>query len=537
VDKKNKSNNVKLLDCTLRDGGYYTNWDFHPDTVQKYLNAMSHSGVDVIEIGFRSRSTGSFRGAFAYSTDDYLLSLDIPENLTIAVMVNASELLSKDASDYFADASSSPVSIVRVAIHFRDIKNIKPVLSSLAELGYTLTVNLMQVDLLSESDLIWAAKEIDSWGTVDIFYFADSLGNLSPESIKKIANLLAPQWSGLLGLHAHDNKGQALINSITALDAGVSWIDGTILGMGRGAGNARIESLLMELESRNIGSYDAQSLYPLVLKDFSLLQKHYEWGQNIFYYFAAMNGIHPTYVQELLNSDRYSPNEILVSLKYLSGIKAQSYSSSSLDTALQGLPVDGEGSWHPNGWAKGKDVFIIGAGPSTQCYLPAIASYIKSHDNLIVLCLNISHTVPQELASAYVACHQSRILIESHSYAELKCPLIIPLANVPEGIRPLLNGVDVLDYGLAFGGVTIGETGCTLPSALSVAYAISVAIEAGAKRVLMAGFDGYAAGDSRQDEMIEVLEQIQGLPNAIPILAVTPSTYPVAQHSIYEPNL
>ncbi|MBT4731445.1 aldolase, partial [Candidatus Woesearchaeota archaeon] len=68
-----------ILDCTLRDGGYYVNWDFDPATVGKYLSAVTIAKIDIIEIGFRFLSSDKFLGAFAYSTDEYLRLLNLPE--------------------------------------------------------------------------------------------------------------------------------------------------------------------------------------------------------------------------------------------------------------------------------------------------------------------------------------------------------------------------------------------------------------------------------------------------------------------------
>lgn len=535
---------LTIIDCTLRDGGYYNNWDFEPGTVQKYLAAMASSGIDMVEIGFRLKPAHTFLGAFAYSTDDYLAALNVPPGLKLAVMINASEFVSDPrggvsaVDTYFTSAASSPVSMVRVALRAHDVAAVKQIALRFKELGYTLAVNLMQIDALTDQEIAAAAKEIASWKAVDVLYFADSLGNLDPESTRKIVKVLDSVWPGELGFHAHDNKGQAFVNSLAAAEAGVTWLDSTILGMGRGAGNVRTESLLIELENKKLGSYNTQSLYPLVLEDFAELHKRYGWGANLFYHLSAVEGIHPTYVQELLTSDRYSPDEILSALKYLSGTEARSYSSGALGTAVRGADLGGEGTWHASGWAQGKSVLIIGSGVSTVQHIGAIEQYIR-RNKPVVLCLNINRAVAVDLVSAYVACHESRILIEAHHYRELGRPVILPLIRVPKDVRALLKDVEVLDYGLRLSDkcVEVGDTGCALPMTLAAAYAIVLATAAGAERILMTGFDGYAAGDSRQEEMIEVLEQYQRMDKAIPIMAITPTTYPIIQRSIYEPGL
>ena len=89
-------NKLKILDCTFRDGGYYNNWDFDINLINKYLKVMSDIKVDYVEIGFRSGEKKEFKGACAYSTDEFLNNLKIPKNLKIAVMINGSELIKEN---------------------------------------------------------------------------------------------------------------------------------------------------------------------------------------------------------------------------------------------------------------------------------------------------------------------------------------------------------------------------------------------------------------------------------------------------------
>ena len=117
---------IQILDCTLRDGGYYNNWDFSKEIVNDYLKVMSQVGVDCVELGFRSFKAKSFKGPTWYTTESYLNSLSIPKNLTIGVMVNASELIfhhlgfSKAIKIMFNKAKKSKVKLVRLACHFEE---------------------------------------------------------------------------------------------------------------------------------------------------------------------------------------------------------------------------------------------------------------------------------------------------------------------------------------------------------------------------------------------------------------------------------
>ena len=86
---------------------------------------------------------------------------------------------------------------------------------------------------------------------------------MSPKDVKNTILSIKKGWSGKVGFHAHDNKGQAITNCLTAIDNHIDIIDSTVLGMGRGAGNAKTESLLVELTNKNLGNYFAEALFLL----------------------------------------------------------------------------------------------------------------------------------------------------------------------------------------------------------------------------------------------------------------------------------
>ena len=116
---------MKLLDCTLRDGGYYNNWDFDRSLVEDYLNAMVEAKVNAVEIGFRSLPKTTFMGPYSYSLDKYLETLSLPRNALIGVMINASEFLNEYSKtdsiidNLFQPAENSPIDLVRIAINFQ----------------------------------------------------------------------------------------------------------------------------------------------------------------------------------------------------------------------------------------------------------------------------------------------------------------------------------------------------------------------------------------------------------------------------------
>ena len=526
-----------ILDCTLRDGGYYVNWDFDEEIVQKYLAAIAIAKVDVIEIGFRFLSTNKFMGAFAYSTDEYLDSLDLPINIPVSVMINASELISNEsgvdeAVEYlFNHKDKSPVDIVRIATRVEDITSSAHIALKLNQLGYRVFLNLMQVDSIALDKLVELAESISAWNSIEVLYFADSFGSMDPSSIKNTIDAIKTGWSGPIGVHAHDNKGLALLNSLAANDAGANYLDSTLCGMGRGAGNVKTEYLLVELMQQNSGGYFPDAVFPLVLHYFSKLQGKYKWGQNIYYYLSAVHGIHPTYIQEMLGDRRYDIDQILSAINFLKSTKAPFFSFENMLRAASGVKGDEKGTWSADGWVDGKSVLILGAGLSVKRYIKALRLFI-GHNNPIVLCLNVNEEVPEDIVDFYVACHETRILIESDRYQSLKKPIIIP-----DDIQTAIANVNMFDYGLRVeeGCFDIFSNGCVLTSPLALAYAISVVTAGGADKIILAGVDGYSSNDPRQIELVEMFDAYRKNFSEVSVAAITPTAFPIKQSSVFEP--
>ena len=124
---------LNLLDCTLRDGGYYNNWNFSQNLINEYLKSIYSSGIEYAEIGFRSFDQQTFRGPCAYSKDSFLQKLNIPKKLKIGVMINASEIvdnskkkLLKNIKNLFP-VKNDKINFVRIACHIHEIEKVLPV--------------------------------------------------------------------------------------------------------------------------------------------------------------------------------------------------------------------------------------------------------------------------------------------------------------------------------------------------------------------------------------------------------------------------
>ncbi|MDP7037768.1 MAG: hypothetical protein QGI45_01310, partial [Myxococcota bacterium] len=180
---------IKILDCTLRDGGYYNNWDFSLPLAKRYLDAVTQAGVHTVEVGFRFLQSDQFLGPFAFCSDAFITSILPETHPQIAVMINAKEFNDYDAgpkaaiNKVFSQKKDSPVDLVRIATHISSAESSLVLAKELSRLGYKIAFNLMQANTATSSTLEEVAKKIQRSGTVDILYLADSLGNLTCEDL------------------------------------------------------------------------------------------------------------------------------------------------------------------------------------------------------------------------------------------------------------------------------------------------------------------------------------------------------------------
>tara|TARA_B100000965_G_C19579368_1_gene752820 strand:- start:513 stop:2123 length:1611 start_codon:yes stop_codon:yes gene_type:complete len=532
MNKKNiVSGKINLLDCTFRDGGYYNNWNFEKKLVNKYLHSMGKINISIIELGFRFLSDDKKIGDLGKSTDSYIDDLNLPKKVRLAVMINAKEYISfRDGVQHaidlsFSNRKKSKVELVRVAIHIDDALSSRELIDKLNDLGYNVILNLMQASSVSNGNLKNIAQKISKWNNLEALYFADSFGDMDPQKVIDIVGVLKKNFKKPLGFHAHNNKGFALINSLTAIKHGVSYIDSTIMGMGRGAGNTQTENLLLELQSLDSKERNLDHIFPLILREFSKLKKKYNWGTNIYYYLAAEYNIHPTYIQKMLDDSKYENEGIMGAINFLKNKESSSYNDENMIEAFTGKIGSEKGKWSCKNFSKGRDILLIGAGKSIKKNIHEVENFINKK-NPQVISININHFLDHKFIDAFIACNDIRILLECYEYKEINKPIILPINRLEKEIKKELKNSKIFDYGLKIGpkNFEFNNYGCINKEALGITYALSFANASGAKKIYLAGMDGYSKGDPNQLLIEEIFNEYDKN-NLIPIKTITKSKY------------
>lgn len=521
---------MKILDCTLRDGGYYNNWEFKKNLVKNYLRKISQSGVNIIELGFRFKNNSKY-GDYGHLTEKRIKNLNLPVNFTYAVMINCKDFLNKSKVDLksldkiFCNKKNSKISIIRIALNYEELSYAMTIAERLHGKNYEVHLNIMQISTLKPLELLNIVKKVNNKKFISVLYIADSLGDLTKPNLKTIHSFLK-KANKPLGIHAHDNLNLALSNTLFAEKLGFKYLDSTILGMGRGAGNTRTEELLYELyTNKNKKNLNYQLVYKLGIDHFAKLKKKYQWGSNFYYFLSAKHQIHPTYIQKMLSDRKYSKKDILSNINLLKNFNAKKYDINILNDAIFNLKTDKDGEWYPKRSLIADEILILGPGPSVKKYKSKILSYIILKKPKVI-CINFNNFIDKKYINFYCSCNIGRLFMEIDKYINSKIPLIFPKNSILDE-NDSINKVKILNYGAIFSKkkFSVLENYCVLPENLSLFYALAVSIASGTKHITFAGLDGYEKNSKNFLNIQEKLKYLKKFKRNIKFLSLTPTTY------------
>ena len=293
---------IKVLDCTIRDGGLINKHDFDHRLVREVYRAVSEAGVDYIEIGYKnSRKFFSPEdyGPWKFCDDDDIRQVidGIESNTKISVMVDVGRVELDDVKP----ADESPVDVIRTASYVKDIDKAIYMTNHFAEKGYETTINIMAISRDRGPELDEALHQIEGEAKVDVVNIVDSFGALYQENIEDLVKRFKSivKTKGI-GFHGHNPQQLAFSNTIEAIIHDANYMDATVFGIGRGAGNCPLELLLGFLKNPK---YDIRPILDLISKEFIPLREKIEWGYIIPYAVSGMLNVHPKAAMALRESE------------------------------------------------------------------------------------------------------------------------------------------------------------------------------------------------------------------------------------------
>ena len=499
---------IKILDCSIRDGGYINNWNFSKEIVREVYRALSKSGVDFIELGFRS-SVKYFDnkkyGLWRYCTEENLL--DVTNNIhgaKISIMVDFGKV---DITD-LVEKTNSAIDMVRVAVHRNNIFRAIDFIEKIKSKGYLTSLQCMGISCYTDQekkDLLKALKDTE----IDVVYLADSYGSIFPFQIKELFLLFLELGNFKVGFHPHNNIQMAFANTLEVIRLEVDFVDTTIYGIGRGAGNLPTEILLSYLLMQDNDKYNVIPVLNCIEKYFLDLIKEMPWGYQLPYMISGIFNSHSNYSKELLRRQEYSMEDIwkalecikennpvgfdkklveeLIKKGFIGSSPNKKYSIDQNETKEDEFILSHRPHYinrHPQ-----RDFLVLANGPTLKKHKSKIDRFIEKYNPVILGANFLNHLYEPE----YHAFNNKKRFTSYVDTVSKKSKLLIG-NNIPkEMIREYvdrdyeyLTFQDILDADFNIqDGIIMAN--CRTISVLLIA----VSVVMGANRVFVAGMDGY----------------------------------------------
>ncbi|MGB7403207.1 MAG: 3-deoxy-manno-octulosonate cytidylyltransferase [Arcobacter sp.] len=468
---------IKILDCTLRDGGYINDWAFKDTHIVKILKSLDNSHVDIIECGYLNDKKGMQSDSTLFksiTTADKALTSLVKSNAQKVIMINLGDF---DVQNLPAKEQSS-IDGIRLAFHKKDIDKAFETAYKIKELGYNLyfqpmvTKNYKDIEFLS---IIEKTNELNPY----TFYIVDSFGSMTLDEFHKYLILAQNNlnYSISLGYHSHNNMQLAFSNAISMCNQNLKReiiIDSSIYGIGRGAGNLNTELIADYLNNAHEKEYDTLPLLDIIDELLASLMAKNSWGFSPAQFLSASYNCHPNYASFLVNKNT---NHIVGIKKILDKLPEENKSSFDKELIEK---LYREYILEPKSNLQGelklrldKNILLIASGKSVNEYKELLQSKEKDSNYQII---GLNHK-PSIECDYYFFTNQKRY---DEFYEKIELNKII----VTNNIQIKSNLLAVLDFEkLAFVGKEL---------VINVAIScINYLINLNIKKVSISGLDGY----------------------------------------------
>jgi len=294
---------IKVLDCTIRDGGLMNNHDFDRRLVREVYKAISGSGVDYMEIGYKNSKelfSPKEYGLWKFSDDDEISKVveGIESKTKVSIMVDVGRVKLEDVKP----ASESPVDMIRTASYVKDIDKAIFMANHFADKGYEATINIMAISRDQGTELDEALQQIEEECKVSVVYIVDSFGALYQEPVEWLVKRFKKYLKTKeVGFHGHNHQQLAFGNTIEAIMHDANFLDATVYGIGRAAGNCPLELLVGFLKNPK---FDIRPILDIISKEFVPMRQKIEWGYVIPYAISGMMNEHPKAAMALRKTDK-----------------------------------------------------------------------------------------------------------------------------------------------------------------------------------------------------------------------------------------
>lgn len=520
-----------LLECTLRDGGYQVNWDFDEDFVKDYLELCSNLKLKNIEFGFRFFDNLVWRGEFAFTTEEVINKFQIDDDVNLGVMLFSGQVTTNKKFDphkleylFPLDSKNSRVNFVRIATYLDGLDVSYEIALELIKKGFDVSINLMQIQNADEK-VLKDFGEVSKKINLKSIYFADSVGCLFPNDVKDIVEKMKSSFQGDIGIHAHNNLGLAFINSVSAIEAGATWVDGTLTGMGRGPGNTLTEDIYINYFKNENTNYS--DLIKFNLNHLDKLKYEKKWGSNPFYFLAGKNKIHPSYIQEMLHDDSFNTTDIVNFIDSTNFLDKESFDLNNVNfTEILYSSTPEKNKINLDKFLD-KSFLLLGSGKNLNKYKSDIELFINKFKPTVIQ-LNSNNFFNPDLIDYNIFLNPNKLATEVNT-TKIKIKNVISPSLL--AIENKKISYEIIDVKIA-NNFSQEEFYIELPSSLVLGYALMLTTFSNLENIYLAGFDGYSISEQKNSEVNLLIDKFLKAFSQKKLISLTPSQFNLDQKSI-----
>lgn len=483
---------IKILDCTLRDGGYINNWEFGKKVIRNLIAKLSKSNVEIIECGFLKKNADNDNQSLFNSVSSIKNYLSTPTLAMYVAMIAYGDI---DIVD-IEPCDGNSVTGIRLTFHEEDIEGAFCFAGQLAEKGYKVFIQPVGTAAYTDQALLNLIDKVNRMNPY-AFYLVDTLGTMYKKDLLRmfylIDNNLNPEIK--IGFHSHNNlqlsfsNAQELILMHSERDI---IIDSSVFGMGRGAGNLCTELLTQYINENMENRYDTVSILEIMDEYIIPIYSHQPWGYSAPYYLAAVNGCHPNYASYLMNRQVLCIRDINSIIKSIPDEERFIYNAdlvSELYLNYQKYHVDDTDAVRRiAGLCMGREILILAPGKSLVTKQDTIKEYIRENNPVIFA---INH-VPEIYQYDMVFISNLKRFRDMDDMVSRLQDKLICTSNITTD-----NALCVVNYASYLNNedAIVDNAGLML---------INLLIKSGAKKLVLAGYDGfhYSRNDYYSENML-----------------------------------
>lgn len=473
-------NEISILDCTLRDGGYINKWNFGKETIADIICNLGISGIDIIECGFL-RDVPYQEGVSVFSCVSQIIPYIAPkkQNTLYVAMIALGDI----SVDHILPYDGQSIDGIRLTFHKHEWEDAKCTAQVLKDKGYKVFIQPVGTTSYTDHELLHLIQEVNQLSPY-AFYIVDTLGIMYQHDMNRVFYLVENNLDPTIciGFHSHNNLQMSFANAqefIRFHSKHARIVDASVYGMGRGVGNLSTELIAEYINANLQARYQTIPLLTIADRHLFPIYEEQKWGYALPYFLSAREKCHPNYAAYLLEKETLDMETISKLLSLLPRDKSDLFHPELIETIyqqFQNCKIDDRDTLQKiHTLIHNRSVLILGSGATLIDWKEQIDAYIAK-ENPIVITTNF---IPDSYQPD-VLFISNRKRIEQVKKHGISCAHTIATSNL---LSELQGKAWFINYGDYLGeGTASDNAGAMLLRLLS---------KCGVKSLALAGFDGF----------------------------------------------